>query len=186
MLSTLDLWPYSSREGVNIAVGLASDLSTKFHIRIVRSLPEDTTFVGERNFTAFTEAVCPFCAAGGEVARREVSVVFHTRINPSKAPESMRDELDSEDRTSTELTQSSCSMEEMCTGGIKARTYSTLSVVSAEMAFAVRNSSIVVRRNWPFMRNSKGMGFSDSRRLLTRVERAYRRRATLLNRRIRS
>jgi hypothetical protein len=51
-------------------------------------------------------------------------------------------------------------------------------VVSAEIAFAVRNSSIVVRRNWPFIKNSKGMGFSDSRRLFTRVERAYRLRAS--------
>jgi hypothetical protein len=53
-----------------------------------------------------------------------------------------------------------------------ARTYSTVSVVSDEMPFDVRYSSIEVRRNVPLMRNSKGMGFSVSRRVLTRVERA--------------
>lgn len=53
-----------------------------------------------------------------------------------------------------------------------ARTYSTVRVVSAEMPLAVRYSSIEVRRKVPLMRNSKGMGFSDWRRVLTSVERA--------------
>ena len=47
------------------------------------------------------------------------------------------------------------------------------------MPFAVRYSSKVVRRNVPFIRNSKGMGFSDCKRALTSVERAYRRRSNV-------
>ena len=74
--------------------------------------------------------------------------------------------------TSTELTQSSCSKETRWIGGMIARTYSTVRRVSAETPFAVRYSSIEVRRNLPLMRNSKGMGLSFSRRALTRVERA--------------
>ena len=58
-----------------------------------------------------------------------------------------------------------------------ARTYSTSSVVSADMPFAVRYSSNDVRRNVPLIRNSNGMGFSDCNRVFTRVERAYRRRS---------
>ncbi len=58
-----------------------------------------------------------------------------------------------------------------------ARTYSTASVVSADMPFAVRYSSREVRRKVPFIKNSKGIGFSYCRRVLTRVERAYRRRS---------
>jgi len=50
--------------------------------------------------------------------------------------------------------------------------YSTLRVVSAEMPFSVRKSSMEVRRNWPLMRNSKGIGVGESRRVLQRVERA--------------
>lgn len=61
-----------------------------------------------------------------------------------------------------------------------ARTYSTVRVVSADMPFAVRYWSKVVRRNVPLMRNSKGMGFSDCKRALTRVERAYRRRSDII------
>lgn len=53
-----------------------------------------------------------------------------------------------------------------------ARTYSTASVVSEDMPFAVRYSSKDVRRNIPLIRNSKGMGFSDCKRVLTSVERA--------------
>ena len=53
-----------------------------------------------------------------------------------------------------------------------ARTYSTVSVVSEEIPFEVRYSSIEVRRKVPLTRNSKGMGFSVWRRVLTRVERA--------------
>ena len=58
-----------------------------------------------------------------------------------------------------------------------ARTYSTARVVSADMPFAVRYSSKEVRRKVPLMRNSNGMGFSVCRRVLTSVERAYRRRS---------
>lgn len=132
-------------------------------------MPAETIFEGVKNFTAFTDAVCPLRAAAGDVASKAVFELFHTRIKPSNEPERMRDPA-----TSTEETQSSCSKLEMWIGGINARTYSTLSVVSAEIALAVRNSSMVVRRNWPLIKNSKGMGFSDSSRLLTRVERAYR------------
>ena len=53
-----------------------------------------------------------------------------------------------------------------------ARTYSTVSVVSDEMPLDVMYSSIEVRRKVPLMRNSKGMGFSVWRSVLTRVERA--------------
>ena len=53
-----------------------------------------------------------------------------------------------------------------------ARTYSTVSVVSEDTPFDVRYSSIDVRRKVPLMRNSKGIGFSVWRRVLTRVERA--------------
>ena len=47
------------------------------------------------------------------------------------------------------------------------------------MPFAVRYWSKVVRRNAPLIRNSKGMGFSDCKRALTSVERAYRRRSDI-------
>jgi hypothetical protein len=50
--------------------------------------------------------------------------------------------------------------------------YSMLRVDSAEMPFCVRNWSREVRRNWPLMRNSKGMGDEASRRVFVRVERA--------------
>ena len=53
-----------------------------------------------------------------------------------------------------------------------ALTYSTVRVVSADMPFAVRYSSKEVRRNEPLIKNSNGIGFSDCRRVLTRVERA--------------
>lgn len=76
------------------------------------------------------------------------------------------------DRTSTELTQSSCSKEARYSGGMIARTYSTVSVVSDEIPFAVRYSSMEVLRKVPLMRNSNGIGFSDWSRVLTRVERA--------------
>ena len=58
-----------------------------------------------------------------------------------------------------------------------ARIYSTVRVFSAEIPFAVRNSSKEVRRNVPLIRNSNGMGFSDCNKVFTRVERAYRRRS---------
>ena len=76
------------------------------------------------------------------------------------------------DKTSTELTQSSCSKEARYRGGIIARTYSTESVVSDEIPLAVRYSSMEVRRKVPLIRNSKGIGFSVCNRALTRVERA--------------
>ena len=60
-----------------------------------------------------------------------------------------------------------------------ARTYSTVSVVSDDIPLAVRYSSIEVRRKVPFMRNSKGTGFSFSSRALTSVERAYRRKSNI-------
>ena len=50
------------------------------------------------------------------------------------------------ERTSTELTQSSCSKEATWTGGMRARTYSSARVVSAEIPFAVRYSSSEVRK----------------------------------------
>ena len=78
------------------------------------------------------------------------------------------------DRTSTDETQSSCSKEAMKDGGIRARTYSTVNVVSADIPFAVRYSSIEVRRYEPLIRNSRGTGRSVSKRLFTRVESAYR------------
>ncbi len=53
-----------------------------------------------------------------------------------------------------------------------ARTYSTVRVVSDDMPFAVRYSSKDVRRKVPLIKNSNGIGFSDCRRVLTRVERA--------------
>lgn len=53
-----------------------------------------------------------------------------------------------------------------------ARTYSRVRVVSAEIPFEVRYSSIEVRRKAPLMRNSRGIGFGDCRRVLTSVERA--------------
>lgn len=74
--------------------------------------------------------------------------------------------------TSTELTQSSCSNEAICKGGIRARTYSISKVVSADIPLVVRYSSIEVRRNDPFIRNSNGIGLSLPNRLLTNVERA--------------
>ena len=54
--------------------------------------------------------------------------------------------------------------------------YSRASVVSAEMPFAVRYSSRLVRRYAPLTRNSKGVGFSDCSNPFTRVDRAYRRK----------
>jgi hypothetical protein len=47
-----------------------------------------------------------------------------------------------------------------------------LSVDSAEMPFAVRYSSIEVRRKAPFIINSNGIGFSVLRRVFTRTESA--------------
>lgn len=64
----------------------------------------------------------------------------------------------------------------MCSGGIRARTYSTSSVVSADMPFAVRYSSIEVRRYVPFTRNSSGIGLSLPSKLLTKVDSAYLRK----------
>ena len=58
-----------------------------------------------------------------------------------------------------------------------ARMYSTVRIVSAEIPCAVRYSSIDERRYVPLIRNSNGIGFSVSKRALTRVERAYRRRS---------
>lgn len=80
------------------------------------------------------------------------------------------------DSTSVELTQSSCSNEAICKGGTSARTYSISSVVSAEMPFAVKYSSIDVRRKVPLIRNSNGIGLSFPRRLFTSVDSAYLRR----------
>lgn len=80
------------------------------------------------------------------------------------------------ERTSTELTQSSCSNEATCRGGMRARTYSRASDVSAEMPLAVRYSSRLVRRYVPLTRNSRGVGFSDWSSPFTRVERAYLRK----------
>jgi hypothetical protein len=74
----------------------------------VRSFPADTIFDGVRNFTALTEAVCPLCVAAGDVASSVVFELFQTRTSPSKDPDTMR-VPESEDSTSTELTQSSCS-----------------------------------------------------------------------------
>lgn len=74
--------------------------------------------------------------------------------------------------TSTELIQSSCSNDARYTGGMIARRYSTVRIVSAEMPLTVRYSSMDVRRYLPLIRNSKGIGFSVSRRALTRVESA--------------
>lgn len=58
-----------------------------------------------------------------------------------------------------------------------ARTYSTVSVLSEEMPFAVKYSSKDVRRNVPLIKNSKGIGFSDWSNVFTSVESAYRRRS---------
>ena len=58
-----------------------------------------------------------------------------------------------------------------------ARMYSTVRVFSADIPFAVRNSSKEVRRKVPLIRNSNGMGFCDCNKVFTRVERAYRRRS---------
>ena len=55
--------------------------------------------------------------------------------------------------------------------------YSTVRVFSADIPFAVRNSSKEVRRKVPLIRNSNGMGLSDCNKAFTRVERAYRRRS---------
>ncbi len=55
---------------------------------------------------------------------------------------------------------------------MSARTYSTSRVVSADMPFSVRYSSIVDLRNEPLMMNSKGTGLGDSSIVFTRVERA--------------
>ena len=76
------------------------------------------------------------------------------------------------DKTSTELIQSSCRKDARCNGGIVARTYSAVKVDSAERPLAERYSSIEVRRNVPLMRNSKGIGLGDCRRVFTRVESA--------------
>lgn len=65
------------------------------------------------------------------------------------------------DRTSMALIQSSCSKEARYRGGIVARTYSTVKVVSEEIPFDVRYSSIEVRRKVPLIRNSKGIGLED-------------------------
>ena len=53
-----------------------------------------------------------------------------------------------------------------------ALTYSIASVVSEDMPLAVRYPSREVRRNVPFIRNSNGIGLSDCKRVLTRVDRA--------------
>lgn len=50
--------------------------------------------------------------------------------------------------------------------------YSTERVVSADMPCSVRKSSMEVRKNCPLIKNSNGIGEAESRRLLTRVERA--------------
>lgn len=66
------------------------------------------------------------------------------------------------DRTSTQLTQSSCSKDASKSGGIKLRTYWRFKVVSELKPFCVRYSSMVVRRNWPLIKKSNGMGDSVS------------------------
>lgn len=50
--------------------------------------------------------------------------------------------------------------------------YSRARVVSEDMPFAVRYSSRDVRRKVPLIKNSKGIGFSDCKSVLTRVESA--------------
>lgn len=62
------------------------------------------------------------------------------------------------DSISTQLTQSSCSKLDSYNGGIKLLVYWRVKVVSDDNPFAVRYSSIVVRRNAPLMRKSKGIG----------------------------
>src|ERR1700753_2384688 len=119
---------------------------------------------------------------GSETAN-SCDVVDHTRKRPSYPPETMRafpgstgDPLpahnaagDAADSTSTEATQSSCSNDATCVGGALARMYSNESVTSDEIPFAVRKSSIDVRKKRPFIRNSNGIGLSVSKRLLTKV-----------------
>lgn len=78
--------------------------------------------------------------------------------------------------TSVELTQSSCWKEAICNGGISALIYSISSVVSEDIPFAVKYSSIEVRRKVPLIRNSNGTGFSFPRRLFTNVDSAYLRK----------
>jgi hypothetical protein len=59
---------------------------------------------------------------------------------------------------STQLTQSLCSKDASKMGGIRLRTYCRLRVFSEDSPFEVRYSSMVVRKNVPLMRKSKGMG----------------------------
>lgn len=53
-----------------------------FHIRTVRSRPEEAIDVGDRNLTALMDDVWPPFAAEGDVANVSDDM-FHTRSSPS-------------------------------------------------------------------------------------------------------
>ena len=80
-LSTLPVWPYNASSGSSSAEKW-SGASLYFHMRTVRSSPEETTCDGEMNFAALIEEVCPPSPAGGEVARI-CEDIFQTRNRPS-------------------------------------------------------------------------------------------------------
>lgn len=115
--------------------------------------------------------------------------LFHIRSNPSYEPERIRSfptatslspqVLDNEllDRTSTQLTQSSCSKLASNNGGIKLRTYCRFNDVSEDNPFVVRYSSRVVRKKVPLIRKLKGIGdgVSSMDSELRICERPYRR-----------
>lgn len=156
---------------------MAEDSSLWVQRRIVRSMPEDMIWVGDMKRVHFIEDVWPPAVDEGVVAIT-CDEGSHIRRWPSKLADSILSwpGCVSFERTSTELSQSSCSNEATCSGGMRARTYSRARVVSAEIPFAVRYSSRLVRRYVPLTRNSKGVGFSDCNSVFTRVERAYRRK----------
>ena len=167
--STPALCPYNSRVGLIV---LSSALY--FHTRTVRSLPAEAILLSDKHRSDLIADVCPLPS---DVANNVPCVASHARIRPSYEPDI---NWPAEESTSTDPTQSSCSKEEMYVGGRSARTTSTGSVVSAEIPCAVKKSSIVVRRNWPFIRNWRGTRSSEVLRLFTSSERPARRTADLM------
>ena len=57
-------------------------VSSNFHIRTVRSSPEETICVEDENFAALMDDVWPPCAAEGDVANTSEDML-QTRSSPS-------------------------------------------------------------------------------------------------------
>ena len=101
------LWPYSASLGVKV-----DDSSVCVQSRIVRSKPEDMICVGDMKRAHFMEEVWPPAVGDGVVALT-CEEESHIRRWPSKLADNILSwpGCVSCERTSTELTQSSCSKE---------------------------------------------------------------------------